>query len=238
MLALQLPLFAAPDLSLAPDWSGLRHIPLGACSWLEHHSGWLRGHGVLFEQLRQTLAWRAQERPMYERVVAVPRLLARLPQDGPVPSILERCALQLSQRYGRPLYSLGACLYRDGRDSVAWHGDRLSRSGQRVDSSDRVIAILSLGEPRRFLIRPSSGGPSRAFELGWGDLLVMGGRCQEDFEHCVPKVASALPRISVQFRPGPPELLRGLGQPSDSGQTAAQVTGATFGLIEGEGDDD
>ena len=63
------------------------------------------------------------------------------------------------------------------------------------------MAIVSLGAPRRFLLRPAGGGTSRAFDLGWGDLLVMGGTCQRTWEHAVPKMASAKPRMSVQFRP-------------------------------------
>jgi alkylated DNA repair dioxygenase AlkB len=133
---------------------------------------------------------------MYERVVDVPRLVAELPEDGPGHPILERAAEVLSSHYGLPLPRISLADYRDGRDSVAWHGDRL---GRLID--DTVVAILSLGEPRRFLLRPVAGGPSRAFELGWGDLLVMGGSCQRTWQHAVPKAAQAGPRMSVQFRP-------------------------------------
>ena len=104
--------------------------------------------------------------------------------------------MSLSRRYGLTLARISLAYYRDGRDSVAWHGDRL---GRLID--DTVVAILSLGEPRRFLLRPAAGGASRAFELGWGDLLVMGGSCQRTWQHAVPKAAVAGPRISVQFRP-------------------------------------
>ena len=133
---------------------------------------------------------------MYERVVDVPRLTAELPADGPGHPLLERAADALSRRYNLALCHISLAYYRDGRDSVAWHGDRL---GRLVD--DTVVAILSLGEPRRFLMRPAAGGASRAFNLGWGDLLVMGGSCQRTWQHAVPKTALAGPRISVQFRP-------------------------------------
>ena len=63
------------------------------------------------------------------------------------------------------------------------------------------VATLSLGGPRRFLMRPKGGGPSRSFRLGWGDLMVMGGAAQRTWEHCVPKPRGpANPRISVMFR--------------------------------------
>jgi len=133
---------------------------------------------------------------MYERVVDVPRLVAVLPDDGPGHPVLDQAAAVLSRHYGLALTRVSLAYYRDGRDSVAWHGDRL---GRLVD--DTVVAILSLGEPRRFLLRPAVGGASRAFDLGWGDLLVMGGSCQRTWQHAVPKTALAGPRISAQFRP-------------------------------------
>jgi alkylated DNA repair dioxygenase AlkB len=86
-------------------------------------------------------------------------------------------------------------LYRNGRDSVAWHRDKLPQS-----LVDPIVALVSLGEPRRFLLRPRGGGRSHRFQLGAGDLLVTGGRTQRDWEHTVPKVAAAGPRISVAFR--------------------------------------
>ncbi len=100
---------------------------------------------------------------------------------------------------GEPFRTAGLCLYRDGRDSVAWHGDTIGR-GRREDT---MVAILSLGAPRALLLRSRRrGSPSRRYELGHGDLLVMGGSCQRTWEHAVPKTAQAVgPRISVQFRP-------------------------------------
>jgi alkylated DNA repair dioxygenase AlkB len=73
----------------------------------------------------------------------------------------------------------GLCLYRDGAGSVAWHEDRTGRSRTK----DTMVAIVSLGAPRRFLLRPRGGGPLRHFELGRGDLFVMGGSCQRTREH-------------------------------------------------------
>ena len=96
-----------------------------------------------------------------------------------------------------PFRTAGCCYYRDGRDSVAWHGDTIGRGS----SQDTMVAIVSVGDPRRLLLRPRGGGDSLAFELGHGDLLVMGGSCQRTWEHAVPKVAHAGPRLSVQFRP-------------------------------------
>jgi alkylated DNA repair dioxygenase AlkB len=194
--AAQASLFGFGEPRLDSGFARGRRVPLGAGAWIEHVPGWLEGHEALFEVLRDTIAWQHQRRRMYERVVDVPRLVASVPDDGPGHSVLGQASLALSARYGLDLSRISLAYYRDGQDSVAWHGDRL---GRLVD--DTVVAILSVGSPRRFLLRPAAGGPSRAYELGWGDLLVMGGSCQRTWQHAVPKVASAGPRISVQFRP-------------------------------------
>jgi alkylated DNA repair dioxygenase AlkB len=191
----QVTLFGSGEPRLDAELRGLRRCVLDAQAWIDQLPGWLEGHQALFEALRETTRWRHQRRRMYERIVDVPRLVASLPEDGPGHPVLELAAAALSGHYGRPLDRVSLAYYRDGRDSVAWHGDRL---GRLVD--DTVVAILSVGAPRRFLLRPAAGGPARSFELGWGDLLVMGGRCQRTWRHSVPKAALAGPRISVQFR--------------------------------------
>ena len=102
----------------------------------------------------------------------------------------------LGERYRCRFNSVWVNYYRGGQDSVAWHSDRIG-----IDPANAVVAIVSLGGPRRFLLRGrASGGRSRSFTLASGDLLVMGGSCQQDWEHSIPKVASAPPRMSVTFR--------------------------------------
>lgn len=177
-----------------------RRVVLSPTAFLDHVPGYVRGDAQLFEALRDGVRWHAAEREMYERTVAVPRLLAGLPEDGPVHPILAEVSAALTARYRRPVDRIALALYRDGRDSVAFHGDRM---GDRV--ADCVVAILSLRGPRRLRIRPTgssgrSAQSSLAFDLGYGDLLVMGGSCQRDYEHGVPKVAQAPPRMSVMFR--------------------------------------
>src|SRR5215210_4677952 len=107
----------------------------------------------------------------------------------------------LSERYGGTYESCWLNLYRDGRDSVAWHGDRVAREMETA-----LVAIVSIGERRPFRLRPKGGGPSIGFELGRGDLLVMGGSCQRTWDHGVPKVARTGPRMSLTFRPAGQEL--------------------------------
>ena len=172
-----------------------RRLRLDGRSWVEHESGWLPGHEALFDALRRGVEWGAERRTMYGTVVEAPRLAATIPDDGPCPPALARAREALEGRYGRRFESIRLAWYRDGRDSVAMHGDRI---GRRI--ADTVVAILSLGAPRRFLLKPAAGGRSLRFDLGGGDLLVMGGACQRTWRHGIPKVKSAGARISVQFR--------------------------------------
>jgi alkylated DNA repair dioxygenase AlkB len=177
-----------------PALDGARRRFLGAGAWVDHVPAWCTGADALFDELLRETPWREPaDRPMYDRIVAVPRLVATCWEERP--RVLEQAAHCLGRRYGRRLRSITANLYRDGRDSVAWHGDKV-----RLVRSDTVVAILSLGSPRTLLLRPTGGGPSVGYELRGGDLLVMGGTCQSTWQHCVPKRASAGPRISVMFR--------------------------------------
>ena len=176
-------------------FASVRRVKLDARSWVDHETGWLAEHEDLFDALRQGIEWRTERREMYDTVVDVPRLTATVPDDGPAPPALARAQDALERRYRRRFESVRLAWYRDGQDSVAMHGDRI---GRRI--ADTVVAILSLGAPRRFLLKPAAGGRSLRFDLGGGDLLVMGGACQRTWRHGIPKVKSAEPRISIQFR--------------------------------------
>lgn len=193
----------------APDRSfvGCRRCDLDAESWLDHAPGWLAGSDLLFNDLVATAPWRQRRRPMYERVVDEPRLTAWWSTADSVeglPAVVREIDGLLAARYGVEFDSVGCNLYRDGRDSVAWHGDTVRKTLARP-----LVAILSLGEPRRFLLRPRGGGDSLAYHLGRGDLLVMGGRSQHDWEHCVPKRKVAGARLSVTFRHSAEMVSRG-----------------------------
>jgi alkylated DNA repair dioxygenase AlkB len=194
--ALQIPLFGHEEPSFDRGFTTLRRTNLGAGAWFEHGSEWVSGQATLFEALRTSLRWRSERREMYERMVDVPRLYAVLPEDGREFPILEAMRRALSERYGEAFERVSAAYYRDGRDSVAWHGDTIARK-----LPEALVATVSLGGPRRFFLRPTGGGRSIALSLGLGDLLVMGGSSQRTFQHSVPKVKSAPPRISVMFRP-------------------------------------
>jgi alkylated DNA repair dioxygenase AlkB len=181
----------------------VRRTPLAHGAWVDVRPGWLSGSGTVFGRLVETVPWRAEKRHMYDRVVDVPRLLCFYGEDAPLPdpaltAAREALTAHYAAELGEPFRTAGLCLYRDGRDSVAWHGDTTGRG----KTEDTMVAILSLGAPRALLLRPRGGGTSRRYEIGHGDLLVMGGSCQRTWEHAVPKTARAVgPRISVQFRP-------------------------------------
>ncbi|MEU2508241.1 alpha-ketoglutarate-dependent dioxygenase AlkB [Streptomyces sp. NPDC007863] len=183
---------------------GLRRTPLAGGAWVDHLPGWFQGADTLFEELARRVPWRAEHRRMYDDVVAVPRLLAHYREGEPLPHpALTEARDALGAHYaaelGEGFATAGLCLYRDGRDSVAWHGDRTGRSA----AHDTIVAILSLGDPRDLALRPRGGGPvALRLPLGHGDLVVMGGSCQRTWDHAVPKTSRAVgPRISVQFRP-------------------------------------
>jgi alkylated DNA repair dioxygenase AlkB len=168
-------------------------------SWIDFLPGWMLGADLVFGELVARLPWRQREVTMYERVLPEPRLTAWWTDVAGAPEplpVLGEARAALSRYYTRPFDTIGFNLYRDGRDSVAWHGDR-----ERALHDDPVVAIVSVGAPRAFLVRPRGGGPSQGWHVGRGDLLVMGGRCQHDWEHCVPKVTGPTgPRLSIMFR--------------------------------------
>ena len=189
---------------VGPLESGVQRIPLDHGAWVDVLPGWISGADVLFERLQAAVPWRAESRVMYERTVDVPRLVSFYDEGQPLPDPALAAAKQALDRHyspelGEPFATAGLCLYRDGRDSVAWHGDRIGRSNK---TQDTMVAIVSVGSPRALLLRPTGGGrPALRYVVGHGDLLVMGGSCQRTWEHAVPKTARPVgPRISIQFR--------------------------------------
>jgi alkylated DNA repair dioxygenase AlkB len=194
----------APGPRLGPLAGAVQRHELGDGAWVDVRPAWLTGGDELFARLVREVPWRAERRQMWDNVVDVPRLLKFYGEDAPLPdpalveardALDEHYAAELGERF----VTAGMCFYRDGRDSVAWHGDTIGRSR----TEDTMVAILSLGEVRRLSLRPRGGGrPSRAFAVGHGDLVVMGGSCQRTWEHAILKTAKPVgPRVSVQFRP-------------------------------------
>lgn len=170
-------------------------------AWVDHQPAWLTGADTLFERLVHELPWRTRPVAMDGERLVEPRLTWWWRRDDadapPLPGVVVEALRVLSARYERDFDSVGCNLYRGGADSVGWHAEREGRTGP-----EPVVAMVSLGEARPFLLRPAGGGASRAFRLGHGDLLVMGGSCQRTWQHRVPKVRAAGPRMSLTFRHG------------------------------------
>ena len=191
----QLHLLAPTEHGFDAGFSRIKRTELAHGAWLDYGQGWLADQAELFETLLQNTAWQATEQHMYDRNVATPRLTAAAPEHP----LLDSMRLALNDRYNQQFDRVSLALYRDGRDSVAFHGDRIAR-----EMPNALVATVSLGAPRRFLLRPHKDMPptrSLAFNLGWGDLLVMGGSCQRTWQHSIPKVKHADPRIAIMFRP-------------------------------------
>jgi alkylated DNA repair dioxygenase AlkB len=192
-----------PEPALGPLAGHVVRHRLTRGAFVDHLPGWVTGADTLLPTLLDQVPWRAERRQMYDNEVDVPRLLCWYGPGDPLPHpVLTRAREALTAYYtaelGEPFVTAGMCLYRDGRDSVAWHGDTLGRSAH----TDTMVAIVSFGAPRPLMLRPKGGGESRRFPVGHGDLVVMGGSCQRTWEHAIPKTAKAVgPRVSVQFRP-------------------------------------
>jgi alkylated DNA repair dioxygenase AlkB len=192
------------DADVAGDASGdlsfdrvVRHR-LDERSWLDEVTGWAPDHGEVFDELLAVAPWRQRERWMYDRTVLEPRMVAGWSGDTlrDLPARLELMRAALSEHYRVDFDSVHVNLYRDGRDGVAWHGDT-----NRKTMHDPLVCTVSLGERRRFLLRPGTAGKAtRTFTPGGGDLLVMGGACQHEWQHTVPKTARAGARMSVTLR--------------------------------------
>jgi alkylated DNA repair dioxygenase AlkB len=193
----------ADEPALTPLAGRVTRNALSRGAWVDHLPGWVEGSDAVLGVLLGDIGWRADRRQMYDREVDVPRLLRWYGGGETLPHpTLTDARRDLNAHYGpelgEPFVTAGMCLYRDGRDSVAWHGDRIGRSR----TEDTMVAIVSFGSPRALVLRPVGGEASLRFTVGHGDLVVMGGSCQRTWEHCIPKTAKPVgPRVSVQYRP-------------------------------------
>ena len=194
---------ARDGFALGPLGGMITRQVLGRGAWVDLLPGWLSGADALFDDLLAQVPWRAERRQMYERVVDVPRLVCFYGDEDPLPhpdlvTAREHLNAHYRTELGELFTTAGLCLYRDGRDSVAWHGDTIGRGR----AEDTMVAIVSLGSPRSSRSGHEVAGQPSRHQLGHGDLIVMGGSCQRTWEHSIPKTARPVgPRISVQFRP-------------------------------------
>jgi alkylated DNA repair dioxygenase AlkB len=177
------------------SFDGLRRDALDDRSWVDVVPGWVPDHAELFDLLLAQAPWRQRTREMWDRQVLEPRMVAVLPQPFP-PQVAELVA-PLDELYGVAVDSCLVNLYRDGSDAVAWHGDTV-----RKRMTDPLVATVSLGARRSFLLKPVAGGPvARRYRPGEGDLVVMGGACQHEWLHTVPREKGASgARMSITLR--------------------------------------
>ena len=200
MTTLPLTLLGVAQPEIGP-WEPQR-IELDPCCWVEHCADFLVGADTLFVELESTMDWHRGRRLMYGTWYDEPRRSAHTAAEGcAIPAAVEMIRSELTNHYQRGFEGLFCNFYESGRDSVAWHADRIGRT-----EIDPLVAIVSLGGPRTFAMRPQQGGPGLRLSLRSGDLLVMGGATQHHWEHSVPKTAAAAPRMSVTMRAGGPPI--------------------------------
>ena len=192
---------AAARSATAPAFTALERHDVGEGSWIDEVTGWVPDHADLFDWLLAHAPWQQRTRKMWDATVLEPRLVASWGTGEAVPDRIAALVRPLDERYGVHFDSCLVNLYRDGTDAVAWHADTV-----RKVLRDPLVATVSLGVRRPFLVRPASGGPVvRRFAPGEGDLLVMGGACQHAFVHTVPRVRSLCgARMSVTLRHSAP----------------------------------
>lgn len=187
----------AASIAFDATFASAKRIALDAQSWVEVVPGWMSGSRILFERLTTAVPWKQRDRKLFEQTFPEPRLTA---EYRDLRNVREKglldAARALSQHYGVVYDSLWLNFYRDGQDSTGWHRDRFS-----CRRPECIVPVLTLGATRRFLTKPRAGGTSVAFKPGSGDLIVMGGRSQQDWVHGVPKEPGvAEPRISINFQ--------------------------------------
>ena len=190
-------------------------IDLGVGAWIDHVPDWLPPDDAraLFSRLLTELAWEQRAIVVFGRPVLQPRLIAwagALPYrysgqtleprafTPAVAALMDPVAARAGAAFNHVLVNR----YRDGADHLGLHADAEPELGP-----DPVVATLSLGATRRFVVKPRRArvGPGRDYRLASGSLLVMGGSCQRHFVHGVPREAGARgERISLTFR----QLLR------------------------------
>jgi alkylated DNA repair dioxygenase AlkB len=205
--------------------AAVERVELSDGAWVDVARGWMAGADELFEALHTGVAWRSSRLFRYDHFVEERRLGAGWRPGTPLPHpALAEATRTLQHRYRARFDGFGMILYRDGRDGQAFHRDTDMRW-----LDDTVVAILSLGRQRPWLLRPRTSrhdhGPGRgaAHDLApaSGDLVVMGGRCQADWEHSVPYLPSPAvePRISIQWR-----FARPTGRPFQGASYRAPLT--------------
>ncbi len=170
-------------------------VELDGGSWLDIVKQFVREPEALFEAVLVQAEWHQLRTQIDGHWVDRPRLGGELPDDTESARVLRRAGLVLEARYRARFGRAHLLQYRDGNDSIGLHRDREMRYLEHT-----IAAGLSLGAERPFCLRPRFGGRTRSFMLAPGDAYIMGGRCQADWMHGVPKVDQANAKISAIWR--------------------------------------
>lgn len=195
-MSAQLSLLGREAPSFERSLDALVRKELGDGAWVEYATGFVAGHATLCAELEKRVKWEQPTQHLYDKEVLTPRLVGTIENAAAEWPVIAAIARALTARYSIEFDRISAAYYRTGEDSVAWHRDRVLRNRE-----SGFVATVSVGEPRPFLMKPYAGGKSIRFNLGMGDLFVMGGTCQRTWMHTVPKQRSvAGPRISIMFR--------------------------------------
>ncbi|MFD2177480.1 alpha-ketoglutarate-dependent dioxygenase AlkB family protein [Veronia pacifica] len=184
-------------------------IELDDESWLLWYPEFYPLHHAtdLYDCIENTLAWSQLPVTMFGRKLLQPRLQAwhgdheytysglTLP-PSPMPDVLNEIKSECEKVSQATFNSVLVNYYRDGCDYMGWHQDNEKELGETP-----VIASVSLGETRRFVLRHLKTKEKKEFELNSGSMLVMGGRTQTFWQHTVPKTAKPRRgRINLTYR--------------------------------------
>jgi len=187
------------------------HVDLALGAWLEIEPAWLFPDDAttLLTALRDELVWEQREIVLYGRRVLQPRLIAwagerayrysgQTLEPRAVTAHVQPLFAAVAARTHVPFNHVLVNRYRDGRDSMGFHADDEAELGDNPQ-----VATISLGATRRFVLRPRRGRDTEplAYDLTHGSLLIMGGTCQRQYHHGIPKQPPVTEeRVSLTFR--------------------------------------
>jgi alkylated DNA repair dioxygenase AlkB len=207
----------------------VERIELFGGAWVELQRCWLAPSEAteLADALVRQLPWEQRHIVLFGKRILQPRLIAwagELPyrysgqtlEPRPWPESVQALLARVNASAQASFNHVLINRYRDGRDSMGYHADAEPELGP-----DPVVATLSLGATRRFLLRRHAKGTGEAplaLALEQGSLLIMGGTCQRHYRHAIPRDTSepVTPRISLTFR----QLLSAPRQPGSASSTA------------------
>lgn len=190
----------------------LQELELSPNRWISYTLNWLQTPQAdqLMIELPTSLRWEEGQIRMFGKWLSIPRQHAwygdaqagygwsgQRAEPLPWAPELEKSRQALQQFTRTPFNGVLANLYRDGQDCMHWHSDDETELGQRT-----LVAAISIGAERRFSLRHKNRTyPTHRLQLAHGSLLLMGGNCQHEWQHALPRSTRVdKPRISLTYR--------------------------------------